>query len=168
LVERLSRDESRLNSSRFGSRNGLLYSSSCLCSPPGHCPLLQGSALVLLRFHISGRILASRLKSTVWVQTSPPSVGVAISLPSPPAIFPPAPVLTMKLNAVVAALGLAGPAHALLRFGCARLTVQRLDPLVTPGQNPSPHLHQIIGGVGVSRVCCCEHLLTNRTRSTCR
>jgi hypothetical protein len=25
--------------------------------------------------------------------------------------------------------------------------VERLDPLVTPGLNPSPHLHQIIGGV---------------------
>jgi hypothetical protein len=37
----------------------------------------------------------------------------------------------------------------LLRFGCAQLTVQRLDPLVNPGSNPSPHLHQIIGGVGI-------------------
>ncbi|KAL2270793.1 hypothetical protein VTJ83DRAFT_164 [Remersonia thermophila] len=50
----------------------------------------------------------------------------------------------MKWNAV--ALGLVAPAHALLRFGCSKLTIQRLDPLVTPGQNPSPHLHQIIGG----------------------
>jgi hypothetical protein len=56
----------------------------------------------------------------------------------------------MKWNAVAAALGLAAPTNALLRFGCARLTIQRLDPLVTPGQNPSPHLHQIIGGVSVS------------------
>lgn len=56
----------------------------------------------------------------------------------------------MKLNAVTTALGLVAPTNALLRFGCARLTIQRLDPLVTPGQNPSPHLHQIIGGVGVS------------------
>jgi hypothetical protein len=53
----------------------------------------------------------------------------------------------MKWNAATAALGLVAPTHALLRFGCAQLTVQRLDPLVTPGQNPSPHLHQIIGGV---------------------
>ncbi|KAG7293539.1 hypothetical protein NEMBOFW57_003591 [Staphylotrichum longicolle] len=52
----------------------------------------------------------------------------------------------MKLNAVTTALGLVAPTNALLRFGCARLTIQRLDPLVTPGQNPSPHLHQIIGG----------------------
>ncbi|KAK3356539.1 hypothetical protein B0T25DRAFT_603019 [Lasiosphaeria hispida] len=53
----------------------------------------------------------------------------------------------MKWNTLsVAAFGLAAPASALLRFGCARLTVQRLDPLVNPGINPSSHLHQIIGG----------------------
>ncbi|KAF2841083.1 hypothetical protein M501DRAFT_991011 [Patellaria atrata CBS 101060] len=52
----------------------------------------------------------------------------------------------MKWNAIVATLGLFAPTSALLRFGCARLTVQRLDPLVNPGSNPSPHLHQIIGG----------------------
>lgn len=53
----------------------------------------------------------------------------------------------MKWNNAVAAFGLFAPTHALLRFGCSKLTIQRLDPLVTPGQNPSPHLHQIIGGV---------------------
>ncbi|KAK3317912.1 hypothetical protein B0H66DRAFT_475726 [Apodospora peruviana] len=52
----------------------------------------------------------------------------------------------MQLNTLVAALGLFAPASALLRFGCASLTVQRLDPLVNPGQIPSTHLHQIIGG----------------------
>jgi hypothetical protein len=45
------------------------------------------------------------------------------------------------------ALALAAPASALLRFGCSQLVVERLDPLVNPGLNPSPHLHQIIGGV---------------------
>jgi hypothetical protein len=52
----------------------------------------------------------------------------------------------MHWNAVAAALGLVAPAHALLRFGCAQSSVQRLDPLVNPGMAPSPHLHQIIGG----------------------
>jgi len=52
----------------------------------------------------------------------------------------------MKLTTFVAAFGLVAPTTALLRFGCARLTVQRLDPLVNPGMIPSPHLHQIIGG----------------------
>ncbi len=57
-----------------------------------------------------------------------------------------------KTNTVLAAaLGLAAPTSALIRFGCARLTVQRLDPLVNPGQNPSSHLHQIVGGVRPTR-----------------
>ena len=46
-----------------------------------------------------------------------------------------------------AALALFVPSHALIRFPCSQLVVDRLDPLVTPGQVPSPHLHQIAGGV---------------------
>ncbi|VBB75560.1 Putative protein of unknown function [Podospora comata] len=46
-----------------------------------------------------------------------------------------------------AALALVAPASALLRFGCSQLVVERTDPLVNPGVAPSPHLHQIIGGV---------------------
>ena len=54
----------------------------------------------------------------------------------------------MRLQIPFTAFGILSPANAgLLRFGCAQLTVQRLDPLVNPGSNPSPHLHQIIGGV---------------------
>ncbi|KAH8903548.1 hypothetical protein BR93DRAFT_986250 [Coniochaeta sp. PMI_546] len=52
----------------------------------------------------------------------------------------------MKRSTLTAALCAIAPATALLRFGCAQLTVQRLDPLVNPGVSPSPHLHQIIGG----------------------
>ncbi|KAI0455601.1 hypothetical protein F5B21DRAFT_470942 [Xylaria acuta] len=33
-----------------------------------------------------------------------------------------------------------------LRFSCSELNIQRIDPLVTPGIVPSPHLHQIVGG----------------------
>jgi len=33
-----------------------------------------------------------------------------------------------------------------LRFGCSQLVVERIDPLVNPGTNPSPHTHQIVGG----------------------
>jgi hypothetical protein len=47
----------------------------------------------------------------------------------------------------VSAFTLLGHASALLRFPCAQLVIDRLDPLVTPGQSPSPHLHQILGGV---------------------
>ncbi|KAL5449996.1 hypothetical protein PMIN05_001128 [Paraphaeosphaeria minitans] len=41
---------------------------------------------------------------------------------------------------------LASPTHALLRFSCSQLVVERLDPLVNPGLPQSPHVHQIIGG----------------------
>lgn len=43
-------------------------------------------------------------------------------------------------------LALANPIAALIRFQCSQLVVERLDPLVTPGQIPSPHVHQIVGG----------------------
>lgn len=57
----------------------------------------------------------------------------------------------MILTIFSVALGMLLPANAgLLRFGCAQLTVQRLDPLVNSGSNPSPHLHQIIGGVSIA------------------
>jgi hypothetical protein len=44
------------------------------------------------------------------------------------------------------ALALIAPTHALIRFGCSQLVIDRLDPLVEPGSIPSAHLHQIIGG----------------------
>ncbi|KAB5517514.1 hypothetical protein GE09DRAFT_978906 [Coniochaeta sp. 2T2.1] len=37
-------------------------------------------------------------------------------------------------------------AAATLRFSCSQLVVERLDPLVNPGQIPSTHLHQVVGG----------------------
>lgn len=52
----------------------------------------------------------------------------------------------MQLSPVIA-LALAAPATALIRFSCSQLVVDRIDPLVNPGMVPSPHLHQIIGGV---------------------
>lgn len=39
-----------------------------------------------------------------------------------------------------------GGSGAMFRFACSQLVIERLDPLVTPGQNPSPHVHQIVGG----------------------
>ncbi|KAK0108199.1 hypothetical protein ONS95_003021 [Cadophora gregata] len=43
-------------------------------------------------------------------------------------------------------LVLTSPSIALIRFQCSQLVTQRLDPLVSPGQIPSPHVHQIVGG----------------------
>lgn len=33
--------------------------------------------------------------------------------------------------------------QAALRFGCGTVTIQRLDPVVEPGNTPSAHLHQV-------------------------
>jgi hypothetical protein len=54
----------------------------------------------------------------------------------------------MQLTAVVAAALLAQGAIAqnMLRFACSQLVVDRVDPLVNPGQTYTPHLHQIVGG----------------------
>ncbi|KAI1338232.1 hypothetical protein F5Y15DRAFT_417282 [Xylariaceae sp. FL0016] len=54
----------------------------------------------------------------------------------------------MRTTGIICAVALAVPSEAYLRFGCATLSVQRLDPLVEPGAVPSAHLHQIIGGNG--------------------
>ncbi|KAI0147619.1 hypothetical protein GGR57DRAFT_505517 [Xylariaceae sp. FL1272] len=40
----------------------------------------------------------------------------------------------------------AGLSEAALRFGCSTVSVQRLDPVVQPGEIPSAHVHQIVGG----------------------
>ncbi|KAF2011584.1 hypothetical protein BU24DRAFT_486322 [Aaosphaeria arxii CBS 175.79] len=50
----------------------------------------------------------------------------------------------MRLNAIV--LSLIAPSQAALRFGCSTVSIQRLDPLVEPGNTPSAHVHQIVGG----------------------
>ncbi|KAI3319799.1 hypothetical protein HD806DRAFT_508020 [Xylariaceae sp. AK1471] len=55
----------------------------------------------------------------------------------------------MQLTALAAAALLAQNAAAqfnMLRFACSQLVVDRVDPLVNPGQTYTPHLHQIVGG----------------------
>jgi hypothetical protein len=55
----------------------------------------------------------------------------------------------MLFKTIIGALVLlAGDASAqsMLRFSCSRLTIERLDPLVSPGEVPSPHIHQVGGG----------------------
>lgn len=52
--------------------------------------------------------------------------------------------MTMKSLSTV--LALVALAQAGLRFPCSTLTVQRLDPVVEPGNNPSAHVHHIVGG----------------------
>jgi hypothetical protein len=55
----------------------------------------------------------------------------------------------MQLKSFVGALALLAQdvsAQSMMRFSCSRLTIERLDPLVSPGQIPSPHTHQVVGG----------------------
>ncbi|PMD33886.1 hypothetical protein L207DRAFT_498428 [Hyaloscypha variabilis F] len=57
--------------------------------------------------------------------------------------------LKSLFSAALFARGLfAAPAagQTVLRFGCSQIVVERLDPLVNPDQNPSPHVHQVVGG----------------------
>jgi hypothetical protein len=48
-----------------------------------------------------------------------------------------------SLSTILALIALV---QAGLRFPCSTLTVQRLDPVVQPGINPSNHVHHIVGG----------------------
>jgi hypothetical protein len=55
----------------------------------------------------------------------------------------------MRFNTIVGAVALLSQhatAQQMLRFSCSRLTIERLDPLVSPGETPSPHTHQVGGG----------------------
>ncbi|KAI1812395.1 hypothetical protein GGS20DRAFT_591710 [Poronia punctata] len=54
--------------------------------------------------------------------------------------------MQLRLTLAVPLALLTPQALALLRFSCSQLVVERLDPLVNPGVEGSPHLHQIIGG----------------------
>ncbi|KAK7995079.1 hypothetical protein PG990_013852 [Apiospora arundinis] len=52
--------------------------------------------------------------------------------------------VTMQLSklSAIALLTRGIQAAAVLRFGCSQIVVERLDPLVNPSDNPSPHVHQ--------------------------
>jgi len=49
----------------------------------------------------------------------------------------------MKSAALLLHVGLS---QAALRFACSSVSIQRLDPVVEPGNIPSAHVHQIVGG----------------------
>ncbi|KAK4442315.1 hypothetical protein QBC34DRAFT_25987 [Podospora aff. communis PSN243] len=50
------------------------------------------------------------------------------------------------LPALLATSASAQGGFPMMRFSCSQLVIDRIDPLVNPGQIPSPHLHQIVGG----------------------
>ncbi|KAI1809962.1 hypothetical protein GGS20DRAFT_590038 [Poronia punctata] len=53
----------------------------------------------------------------------------------------------MLLKALVPALAAQlVTAQELMRFGCSQLVIDQIDPLVEPGNVPSAHMHQVVGG----------------------
>jgi hypothetical protein len=55
----------------------------------------------------------------------------------------------------------------MLRFGCAQIVIDRLDPLVNPGSIPSPHVHQIVGGNGFNASMTTGDVSNTATCTTC-
>jgi hypothetical protein len=55
----------------------------------------------------------------------------------------------------------------MLRFGCSQVVIDRVDPLVNPGQVPSPHVHQIVGGNKFNASMTTGDVSTGATCTTC-
>lgn len=55
----------------------------------------------------------------------------------------------------------------MLRFGCTQVVIDRLDPLVNPGQIPSPHVHQIVGGNAFNASMTTSDVSNAATCTTC-
>ncbi|KAI1169674.1 hypothetical protein F4777DRAFT_592542 [Nemania sp. FL0916] len=78
----------------------------------------------------------------------------------------------MRLPSITALALLArgASAFALLRFGCSQIAIERIDPLVNPGSNPSPHIHQnafaaSIPSADVSQIANCTSCTFSEDRS---
>lgn len=56
----------------------------------------------------------------------------------------------------------------MLRFGCSQVVIDRLDPLVNPGQVPSTHVHQIVGGNGFNATMPVTDVSTLADCTTCQ
>jgi hypothetical protein len=76
----------------------------------------------------------------------------------------------MQLTSIVAAALLARHAAAqnMLRFACSQLVIDRVDPIVNPGMQYTPHLHQIVGGNSFNITMDPDsHDLTSSTCTSC-
>lgn len=60
-----------------------------------------------------------------------------------------------------------GSSYTMLRFGCAQVVIDRLDPLVNPGSIPSPHVHQIVGGNAFNASMTTSDVSANASCTTC-
>jgi hypothetical protein len=73
-----------------------------------------------------------------------------LRVPAKPNLYTDCPLVyksAAKMKSLSVALALVASAEAGLRFPCSTLTIQRLDPVVQPGQKPSSHVHHIVGGI---------------------
>ncbi|KEZ45374.1 hypothetical protein SAPIO_CDS2203 [Scedosporium apiospermum] len=61
-----------------------------------------------------------------------------------------------------------GGGLTMLRFGCTQVVIDRLDPLVNPGQLPSTHVHQIVGGNGFNASMTTGDVSETATCTTCQ
>lgn len=93
------------------------------------------------------RVAGMHLKSRQNIKFSPRTVALANSKQTDLTIT------TMFWKTIFAVALLAKDATSqnvnvgkLLRFACSQLVIERIDPLVNPGMNPSTHTHQIVGG----------------------
>ncbi|KAH7128738.1 hypothetical protein B0J11DRAFT_277863 [Dendryphion nanum] len=60
-----------------------------------------------------------------------------------------------------------GGGSTMLRFGCSEVVIDRIDPLVNPGQAPSPHMHQIVGGNAFNTSMATTDIAKLATCTTC-
>jgi hypothetical protein len=56
----------------------------------------------------------------------------------------------------------------MLRFGCPQIVIDRIDPLVNPGQVPSTHVHQIVGGNAFNASMTTSDVSNAATCTTCK
>ncbi len=61
-----------------------------------------------------------------------------------------------------------GGGTTMLRFGCSQVVIDRLDPLVNPGQLPSPHVHQVVGGNAFNATMPSTDIAKLATCTTCQ
>lgn len=60
-----------------------------------------------------------------------------------------------------------GGGSTMLRFGCSQVVIDRIDPLVNPGQAPSPHLHQVVGGNAFNTTMAVTDIAKEASCTTC-
>lgn len=63
--------------------------------------------------------------------------------------------------------GGAGGSVTRLRFGCPQVVIDQLDPLVNPGEIPSTHVHQIVGGNAFNATMTPGDVSTGASCTTC-